>query len=252
MTAVTAGLIDRLDAHFPDRLEAFYLVGSIALGDFQEAVSDVDFVAVLEGEPDLAILAVIHAELARDHPDLHCDGIYLRSGELSRPPGGVGVELRDGRLLPASPGERHPVTWLILADHGVVLRGRPPDDSWIMADREAARQHSRINMQTYWRAWLAARRRLLSPSGLSLLGDKAVAWGCLGIARLHATIATGAVPSKTAAGRHALKAFPGHARIIEEAVRLRNDPLAPAHYRSRQERRREMIAFMDAVLASAR
>jgi hypothetical protein len=35
-----------VDATLPGLVEGLYVVGSIALGDFQPAVSDVDFVAV--------------------------------------------------------------------------------------------------------------------------------------------------------------------------------------------------------------
>lgn len=249
--AVTYRLLQLLDARLPSQLEAFYLVGSIALDDYREGQSDVDFIAVLSDEPELAALGAIHAELARDHPALHCDGIYLRPGELSAPAAGTGIEVRDGKPRAHSAGERHPVTWLILADAGIALRGRAPGHSWVVAERQAAIRHSRTNLQTYWRHWLEERRRLRSSLGLGLLSDGAVVWGCLGIARLYATIATGRVPSKSGAGQHALKAFPAHGKVIAEALRLRNDPGALGHYSSRAARRRDLIAFMDAVLASA-
>ena len=75
-------------------------------------------------------------------------------------------------------------------------------------------------------------------------------WGVLGVARVHATLATSRVPSKSAAAAHALVAFPDHARIIAEALRLRADPAGPARYRSPLSRRRDLIAFMDAVIRS--
>ena len=247
--AVTGRLIDMLDARLAGRLEALYLVGSVAQGDYREGRSDIDFVAVL-GEPhDVAVLSTIHAELAWRYRGVHCDGIYLRPGELSASPCGTGISAREGRVHAASGDERHPVTWLLLADTGIALRGRGPDASWIAADRDAAIRHSRANLDLYWRNWIDSRRRLLSPAGLSLLTDTAVTWGCLGIARLRATIAQGRVPSKTGAGEYALDAFPGHTRIVTEALRLRTDPAAPALYRSPLARRRDAIAFIDAALA---
>jgi hypothetical protein len=252
VVAVTGRLVELLDARLPGQLEAFYLVGSIALGDYREGRSDIDFIAVLADEPDIDVLAALHAELARTHPVPRCDGIYLRPGELSTPAGGTGLELRDGQPLQQSAGERHPVTWLILADAGIALRGRTPDHGWVMADRAAAIQHSRDNLRTYWRHWLEVRRRLLSRAGLTLLTDEAVTWGALGIARLHATIATGRLPSKSGAGHYALGAFPDHSRIVGEALRLRAAPTAPLLYRSPFQRRRDLIVFMDAVLRDDR
>lgn len=238
----------QLDRRLPGQLQALYLVGSLALGDFIAGQSDMDFIAVLDGVMDLQGLATMHAGLAHDFPELDCDGIYLRPGELSAPPGGVGVEARAGRINPSSAAERHPVTWLVLADAGIPLRGPMPDSSWIAADRKAARAHSHQNFTTYWHPWLEQRRQ--GPTADALLSDEAVVWACLGIARLQATIATGQVPSKSGAGEYALKAFPRHQKIITEALRLRQAGAASPLYTAPQERRRDLIAFMDAVLAT--
>jgi hypothetical protein len=248
---VTGLLIARLDERLPGRLDAFYLVGSIAMGDYQEGRSDIDFVAVLAGPLDISALAEIHAALARDYPDVHCDGIYLQPGELSAPPAGSGVEVRQGRVDAQSRGERHAVTWLTLADAGIALRGRVPDACWIAADRVAAIGHSERNLEDYWAPWLEVRRRLLSSGGMALLRGDTVAWGCLGIARLHATIATTRVLSKSGAGEYALTAFPHHAPIIVESLRLRREPSSASAYHSLLARRRDAIAFMDAVLGPA-
>ena len=250
VSAITRELIGLLDAVLPGQLEAFYLVGSAAQGDYQDGRSDVDFVAVLAEPMDLAALTSAHADLAHAFAGLDCDGIYLRPGELSEPPAGAGIAARAGKLNPKSDEERHPVVWMLLADNGIALRGRAPDASWIAVDRVAAALYSRTNLESYWRPWLETRRRLVSTNGTSLLNDDATVWGALGVARIHATIATGRVPSKSAAAAHALVAFPEHARIIAEALRLRTDPAAPAGYRSPLSRRRDLIAFMDAVIRS--
>lgn len=248
--AITQRLIGLLDEALPGQLEAFYLVGSGAQGDYQDGQSDVDFVAVLAEPMDLVALTSAHANLAHAFPGLDCDGIYLRPGELSEPPAGDGIAARAGRLNPKSSEERHPVVWLLLADDGIALRGRAPDASWIAVDRAAVVTYSRANLESYWRPWLEARRRLVSTGGALLLTDDAIVWGALGVARVQATVATGRVPSKSAAAAHALVAFPEHARIIAEALRLRTDPVAPAGYRSPLSRRRDLIAFMDAVIRS--
>jgi hypothetical protein len=247
---VTAALIELIDVRLPGQLEAFYLTGSVAQGDYHDGLSDIDFVAILATPPDIATLSAIHADLAQRHRRPDCDGIYLRPGELGAPPTGTGVSVRGAHVRTPSTDERHPVAWLMLADHGFALRGRQPDRNWVAADRAAAIAYSRENMQAYWRNWLDTRRRLTSVAGMALLSDEAVAWGALGVARLHATIHTGRVPSKSAAAEHALAAFPAHARIIAEGLRLRTDPAARSSYGTPLARRRELIAYMDAVIDS--
>lgn len=246
---VTAALIDLIEARLPGQLEAFYLTGSVAQGDYRGGLSDIDFVAVLRGPPDIAALSAAHAELAHRHRHPDCDGIYILPGELAEPPSGTGVSVRGGQVR-ISADERHPVAWLMLADHGIALRGRQPDSRWIAADREAAIQYSRQNLQSYWRNWLDTRRRLVSVAGMALLSDDAITWGALGVARLHATILRGEVPSKAGAAAHAQSAFPDHDRIIAEALRLRTDPAGRPSYGTPLARRRDLIAFMDAVIGS--
>lgn len=247
---VVAALIDLIDAHLPGQLDAFYLTGSVAQGDYRDGLSDIDFVAVLGAPPETATLSTIHADLAHRHRRPDCDGIYLLPGELSAAPAGAGISVRGGRVRAPSADERHPVAWLMLADHGIALRGRQPDSRWIATDRAAAIAYSRENMQIYWRNWLDTRRRLASVAGMALLSDEAVSWGALGVARLHATIRTGTVPSKSGAAEYALSTFPDHARIIGESLRLRTDPASRSGYGTPLARRRELIAYMDVVIGS--
>lgn len=250
VSAIAQRLIGLLDDVLPGQLEAFYLVGSVAQGDYRDGQSDVDFIAVVAPPIDLDALATVHATLQHEFPGIDCDGIYLRPGDLSRPPDGEGVAVREGKVNPHSAEERTPVVWQILADDGIALRGRVADASWIAADRGAAIDYSRANLQGYWRSWLEARRHLTSVEGETLLADEAVLWGALGVARVHATIVTGRVPSKSAAAAHALVVFPEHAGIISEALRLRTDPLGASAYQSPVVRRHDLIGFMDAVIRS--
>lgn len=57
----------------PGLVEAHYLTGSVALGDYHPGTSDIDFLAVIPSV-DAARLATVHAELPAS-PNF--DGIYL-------------------------------------------------------------------------------------------------------------------------------------------------------------------------------
>lgn len=245
-----ARLLELLDRELPGQVEGLYLVGPIAQGDYQEGWSDLDFVAIVVPPIEPDALSRVHAELRADVPELDCDGIYLFPGELSRSPAGVGLAVREGRVQLDSSEERTPVVWQVLCDDGIALRGRAADASWIAADRAATISHSRVNLRSYWRRWFDARRNLASADGQALLADDAVLWGVLGVARVHATNATGRVPSKIAAAAHALEAFSEHFAIVSEALRLRIDPGSTSHYLAPQVRRQKAIEFMDAVIAA--
>jgi hypothetical protein len=84
-----------VDAVVPEFVEALYLVGSAAMGDFRPPLSDVNFVAVSQARPGrgaMAALAEAHAGLARGWPAPALDGVYLtwdgkRAGPLAVPNG---------------------------------------------------------------------------------------------------------------------------------------------------------------------
>ena len=238
------------EARYPGCLQGRYLVGSIALDDFQPGRSDVDFVAVTREPVGFDDVAPIHADLATTRPVF--DGIYVTEDELHARPdrdqGGVAVI--EGRPIAGSHAERHPVTWLTLARHAVAYHGPAPSDAWIGADLAAAQAYSRSNLVEYWQPWIEARRSLAFRAGAHALTLDAVAWSVLGISRLHAMIAQGAILSKTAAGLYALEAFPEHRSIIECALAARRG--RPSVFPGGPLRRRQaMLKFLDHITADA-
>jgi hypothetical protein len=239
---VVGRLVALIDTRLPNRLEALYIVGSVAQGDFQPGRSDIDFVAVLDSLEDCAPLGDIHAKQARLHPEVHCDGIYVMASELAHPAAGAGPCAREGQVAFTSPDERHPVTWLILRDDAIAWRG-PGLGPATMTDRGAAIAYSRRNLEAYWRPWVEQRETMDG-----IVGDTEIVWGVLGIARLHVTIKTGRVPSKAGAASRALADFADHGAIIEEAAGLRRQPDRRTQFATPVQRHKAMTAFMRAVL----
>jgi len=188
---VVNDLVSLLDQRLRNQFEGLYLVGSVAFDDFCPGQSDIDFIAIVSKATDCSPLPSIHAEIARRHRGVHCDGIYLTRCELSRPPDGRGPVARAGKVTMSAPDERHPVTWLTLLSHGLTVRGSEPSSSWIAADFDAAIEYSRQNLLSYWLPWIDRRRRLVGFGGPSLLTKWAVVWGALGVARLYTAITTG-------------------------------------------------------------
>lgn len=61
--AVVDDLLARVDRAVPGRIIGFYVVGSASTGAFRAGRSDIDFVAVVDGEPDrleLTRLGAVH------------------------------------------------------------------------------------------------------------------------------------------------------------------------------------------------
>ncbi|WP_426503745.1 aminoglycoside adenylyltransferase domain-containing protein [Dactylosporangium sp. McL0621] len=216
-----------LDA-LPGFVQRLYLVGSAALDDYREGASDIDFVAVLPAAPtadEVAALAAVHHALRKSRPLL--DGVYLAAADLAAPPSAAppGPGVHAHRFSPATAVGRDPVTWHTLAHHGVAVRGPAASALDIHTDGDGLRAWTRANIASYWRPWL--RRH-----GLALLSDWGVAWGVLGLARMHYTLSTGGIASKSAAGGWALEAFPEHAPVLREALRLRAGDGPPLRVRA--------------------
>jgi hypothetical protein len=101
----------------------------------------------------------------------------------------------------------------------------------------------------YWGPWITQYHE-----GPPILDGRhaLVCWGVLGVARLHYTVTTGRIVSKTGAGQYALEAFERRwDRIIWEALRLRADPTLASDYADLSERRVEVADFVASVIGSA-
>ncbi len=113
-----------------------YLDGSIALGEFEPDRSDIDFVAVTEGDlssETFVALQALHARLAADEPKwgLELEGSYVPRHSIrhhdSRPAAHPYVDRGTGRLDMV---RQYSGYWVIhrhmLREHGVVLAGPEP------------------------------------------------------------------------------------------------------------------------------
>ncbi|MBV9838726.1 MAG: nucleotidyltransferase domain-containing protein, partial [Solirubrobacterales bacterium] len=180
---VAEDLLARLDRAVPGRIQGFYVVGSASMGAFRAGRSDVDFVAIVDGELRPAelrrlralhvgrwISSLIHDTALRGRWPLICNGVYITAGDLSRSP----LEVTPlaghvaGRFRAASRDgfDVNPVTWYVIAHHGVALRGPDRDRLPVRTDEAELREWVLANLNGYWRRWSAR----VGPVGLSVRG----------------------------------------------------------------------------------
>ena len=239
-----ATYLELADRHAPGLVEGLYLQGSVALGDYQPGVSDIDFVAVTGQAPDVETVRAIHADLRRSHRKPFFDGLYVSWDGLRSDPArtAAGLAVHEWRVAAASRFERHLVTWHVLAQAGVAVRGPAVAGIGVFTDWPALAEATQRNLVEYWRPWL--RRRARGVTGLTPWGTT---WGVLGVARLRHTLAAGRVTVKTDAAAYALDAYDGRwHRVIREALRIRVG--GARLYRSPWQRRADVIGFMTEVL----
>ena len=263
------GLLARLDLAVPGRVEGFYVVGSASMGAFRPGRSDVDFVAIVDGDFRPAELrslralhvgrwtsALIHDTALRRRWPLVCNGIYLKAGDLARSPLEVsplaGHATGRFRVATGEGFDINPVTWYTLAHYGVALRGPDRDRLEVHTDDSELRAWTLANLNSYWRRWISRGR----PAGLSIRAvppRRLAASGVLGAPRLHHTIATGEVATKQAAAHYALDVFePRWHTLIEEAVAYwRGEPPREPYRRHPHRRHRDAVEFVAYVIDAA-
>jgi hypothetical protein len=202
-------LLKREDASF---VQDVYLVGSIALGDYQEGRSDIDFVALVANPlsaPQIESLARIHAAIAASEGP-HFDGFYIGQAELRRVPAPKRAPFSVDGIFRSDAVcfEINPVTWLCLAQHGITVRGRPAQALAIATDPASLQSFETDNLRTYWEPWIEEGGRALARKAPGEDADATVlAWGVLGLLRIAYTLTTGRIISKAEAGRWGLTKY---------------------------------------------
>ena len=245
-----------VDDRLPERIRGLYLSGSLALDDYRPGRSDIDFVAVSDtalAGSELEMLRRVHTELRRTlrrtMPGPQLDGVYLTWAALAAAPVGLSVPycLRD-RFEPSGDFAVNPVTWCILHRHALPLRG--PAKPVVRHDDQMLREWCRETLRSYWGGWVRSAHGY-GIDRLYSLAHELVIWGVLGVARAHATIRTGDMISKTAAGAYALEVFPPRwSAIVREALAGRGGG-ERSSYRNIFTRRRDLLAFMEYVISDA-
>lgn len=226
-------------------------MGSVALSDYREGPSDVDFVAVsgeVFSEDELDSLQEIHHTM-HGHGKPWFDGIYVTWDDLLRNPSDIEhVPFNLGKTFARAGGaEANLSVWLTLRNHPFAIRGPHAPVVWY---GESAIQHwTMSNLSTYWRS--QAERLDDSPPQDRRSMDRATLWCVAGAARLHYTITALDVTSKSGACHYALTRFPErwHA-VIGEAQTVRSG--GSASRRSLEERRVDVRDFVRFVIQDAR
>jgi hypothetical protein len=260
--------VDRFDQDLPDRIQGFYIVGSTALGGFRPNDSDIDFVAVLTAALDereletlrtiqsrlyRGALAAIPSHLPRLWP-LVCNGVFVEWKDLTKSAlqvvpiaSHVGGKFSIGRGF-----DVNPVTWRILSDRAIAVRGPEPLGLHVYRDDVELRNWTLGNLNTYWRGWAKEVRAGHGGPALKALLRRYIAWGVLGASRMHFTIASGDIASKEEAGAYALRVFGNRWHpVLEEALAYRRGLRSSAGYGNPFARRRDAADFVLTVSAAA-
>ncbi len=219
-----AGYLEPLEEALPGACAGVYLTGSAALGDWLPDRSDLDILTVAAGElrdADLDALASLHAAQA-GRPYL--DAVYLPAAALGQPiqPGHAGYpHVIDGQFH-RDGYEPDPVLWATLHRHGITVSGPNAPDLGAAPDPGWLKDWNLANLDSYWRSWAQwGHARLAEREPDFVIPASTAVWALLGPGRLHCTIATGEVISKTAAADYSARIVPGYDELLQRAKQWR-------------------------------
>ncbi len=232
VTAITGRFLELIDGRAPGLVTGLYLRGSLAFGEYFPGQSDIDFTAVLAERPSadqLEALASVHAAVYDAYPEPDFDGFHVLGRDLATPPAEC-CDLPcmfDGSFRPAGRFDVNPVSWHELAGRAVVIRGPALTEADVWTDDGVLQAYSHGNLTAYW----AGVGEQLRDHPVGAAKPEAAAWCVLGVGRLHHLLATGALTSKSGAGRYALTAFGQRWQpIVREALRVRERPEEASEY----------------------
>lgn len=237
-----------VNGQFPDLMNAFCVVGSIALDGFNERFSDIDFVAALNRRAtsaDIENLDHIHRVIGKNYPRWKMSGSYLQANDL----GHFNDEVEpypfcgDGLLRPSGHFELNPVTWWILKNHGIAVMGSEPQELSFTVDWNRLITKMRENLNTFWVSYTKRPRRIVTT-----LSDWGVQWTVLGVLRQFYTFRENTITTKEKAGTYALNCVPTRwHQLIREAINIREGK-KPSAYRFRIARSIEVVSFVQYII----
>ncbi|MGW6196665.1 hypothetical protein ACWF0M_11020 [Kribbella sp. NPDC055110] len=210
-------------------LTGLYLHGGVVFDEWAPQESDVDFLATLARRPELAeveALQAVHAQMAK-YSSIRFDGPHLLAADLAcdprtLPPAPEMISTRKLEII-ASPSRM--ITWHELAQAGITVAGPELSTLQIWTDKQALREYTVGNLDTYWRRNAEGLTRATTadlPTD-ERTRDYLLSHCILASVRLQHLLITGEMTAKSRAGRWALTYFDERwHRILAEGLHLRD------------------------------
>lgn len=239
-------------------IQAVYLYGSIALGDYIEGSSDIDFVAVFKGPPsDSDVQAIIeaHKEVENENPRMDIMGAYLLEYDLGKPQSEISTLLTyyNKQIHTNRTGaDINPITWWILKKQGIKVFGSDLSFNYDI-DIDYTVKYVIGNLNTYWLNWISRLENQLQSDQEILLEqlDEVVEWCTLGMLRQLYTVKEHDIKSKISAGHYGIQSLPAQwHELIQEAISIKQ--LRPRRcYASQVERLSDLVALLRFIHSEA-
>ncbi|SEN36350.1 nucleotidyltransferase domain-containing protein [Paenibacillus sp. OV219] len=207
-------------------VKSIYLYGSVALDDYIDGTSDIDFVAIVREnltEVDIKAISEAHAETEQECPEVDIMGMYLLTHDL-------GQSYRSDRPCVTFYNKEvhtngfgadwNPITWWILKHRGIRIDGAEQLMDYEV-DTQSLVNYVIENMNNYWLGWIERLEQFIASKGSFSTRqlDEAVDWCALGMLRQLYTLSEHGIKSKVQSGQYGFTVIPEKWHgIIQEAI----------------------------------
>ncbi|OPH59034.1 hypothetical protein BC351_22160 [Paenibacillus ferrarius] len=239
-------------------VESVYLYGSVALNDYIEGTSDIDFVAIVRKpltQLEIQSIMAAHEEVERELPNADIMGAYILLEDVGKKPNEMNtfVAYFNKRLhTDGSGADINPITWWILKKHGIRIYGSAVAFHYEI-DLASLLAYVKGNLNSYWVNWIDRLEKQLSFDNvledvtyIEQL-DKAIEWCTLGMLRQWYTLKERDITSKIGAGNYGIQQLPEKWHgLIQEAIAIKR--LEPSrYYLSQKERLTDLVALLQYI-----
>lgn len=237
--------IDELSKILPTALKGVYLYGSIALGDYNEFHSDIDFIVVLNTpltSGELNELDLLHDKLLKKYEEAKkFDGIFIQQSDVGK----MNSDLtpypysHDGIFYHSGHWDINNVTWWILKKYGIVLMGSKIEDLSIEVSVKDLRATMDYNLNSYWKEKSDGRFR----------EDEEITWAVMTLCRIKYTLETDEVISKGEATKYGLENISVEWNVLlKECLRIWEKSSDESLYKSMDQRANEVSDFIKYII----
>jgi hypothetical protein len=247
-------LCSSLDAG-TSNIESVYLYGSVALENYIEGSSDIDFLAVVRKPltpTDIQVISAAHEQVEAEIPNTDLMGAYILLDDLGKKPRENTALLTYYNKQLHTNGfgaDLNPITWWILKKHGIKIYGSNLTFDYDI-EIDSLLEYVMGNLNSYWVSWIDRLEKQVSLNHLSEQKmnveqlDEAIEWCTLGMLRQFYTLREHDITSKIGSGIYGMKELPvkWH-KLIHEAVAIKQHK-PDRYYASQQERLTDLAALL--------
>lgn len=222
-----------LDRTLPaDAVYGVYLTGSIALDDYRHGLSDLDILTLTTrplDDDELDALDALHKELEQGRQP-HADAAYVPHDFIGResPEDAPGQAFAVDGVFHRGVTHGNLVLWATLDQCGITVRGPAAQTLGAAPDPAELVAWNRGNLEEYWRVQGGRLRDgVTAQQKAEHIPAEIALWFGTGPGRLHRTISSGEIISKTRCADYTAEVFPAYAGLLArvKASRLGNESI---------------------------